>query len=112
MIDTEVPSYVSVGDYVEITTENEVMLKHILALYGIPLVIMLGTIFILNAILKMPNKDIISAFAGLASLAVSFFILKAYDKKKWVKCSKIYSWQKIIKKVNNEFIWFAIWKYN
>jgi len=32
---------INVGDYVEIRAENEVMLKHIAVLYGLPLLLML-----------------------------------------------------------------------
>jgi positive regulator of sigma E activity len=32
-----------------------------------------------------PDKDIISAVASVASLALSFFILKSYDKKEMKK---------------------------
>lgn len=85
-IKTEVTDDIKVGDYVEITTENEVMFKHILMMYGTPLLILLGTIFVTNMLLHSnPNKDMISAIAGLASLAVSFFILKAYDKSEMKK---------------------------
>ena len=81
-INVEVSDDIKVGDYVEISTENEVMFKHILMLYGTPFVLMLGTIFAVMFLLQnSPNKDIISAFAGIASLGVSYFILKNYDKK-------------------------------
>jgi sigma-E factor negative regulatory protein RseC len=84
---TDVPDNfeINVGDYVEITTENEVMLKHIMMLYGMPLALMLGVIFAVYFLLDIPNKDIISALAGLASLFVSYFILKAYDKSEMSK---------------------------
>jgi sigma-E factor negative regulatory protein RseC len=80
--ETDINGEYEVGDYVEITTENDVMLKQILMLYGIPFVIMLSTIGIVQMLLfNNPNKDMISAVASVASLAVSYFILKAYDKK-------------------------------
>lgn len=85
MFETEVEGDYAVGDYVEITTENEVLLKQIVILYGIPFVIMMATIGIVQIILDSPNKDIISALASVASLAVSFFILKAYDKNEMKK---------------------------
>jgi hypothetical protein len=36
-------------------------------------------------ILKGPNKDILSAVASLFSLIISFFLLKAYDKREMKK---------------------------
>ncbi|MDD4779275.1 MAG: SoxR reducing system RseC family protein [Tissierellia bacterium] len=81
-VDVEVSNDIKVGDYVEINTENEIMLKHILMLYGMPLIILLGTIFIVYYLLdNVSNRDAISAICGLASLIVSFFILKKYDKR-------------------------------
>ena len=71
---------INVGDYVEIRAENEVMLKHIMVLYGLPLLMMIATVFVAQMILSGPNKDIISAIASVFSLIVSFFLLKAYDK--------------------------------
>ena len=71
---------INVGDFVEIRAENEVMLKHILVLYGLPLLLMIFTVFIVHMVLNGPNKDIISAVASLFSLIISFFLLKAYDK--------------------------------
>lgn len=86
IFETDIAGDYEVGDYVEITTENEVMLKQIAMLYGIPLLIMLAVIGIFQLMLKEnPNKDIISAIASVLSLAVSFFILKAYDKKEMEK---------------------------
>jgi len=70
---------------VEIRAENEVMLKHIAVLYGLPLLLMLVTVFIFQMILKGPNKDIISAVASLFSLIISFYLLKAYDKSEMKK---------------------------
>lgn len=91
-IETEVTDDIQVGDYVEITTENDVMFKHILMLYGMPLVLMIGTIFIVNALMNgNSNKDAISALAGLASLVVSHFILKSYDKNEMKKNSIKYT---------------------
>lgn len=80
LIETEINDDYSVGDYVEITTENDVAFKHILALYGIPFSILIATIVLFQLVLTGPNKDIISAIASLASLIVSFFIIKLYDK--------------------------------
>ena len=58
------------------------MFKHILMLYGTPFVIMLGTIFVFMFLFKnSSNRDLISALSGLASLGLSYFILKNYDKK-------------------------------
>ncbi|WMJ75831.1 MULTISPECIES: SoxR reducing system RseC family protein [unclassified Sedimentibacter] len=86
MFETEISGDYEVGDYVEITTENSVVLKQILMLYGIPFVIMLITIGIVQLIfMNNANKDMISAVASIASLAVSYFILKAYDKKEMKK---------------------------
>lgn len=84
-VETEITSDYEIGDYVEITTENEVLLKHILFLYGIPLLFMMGTIGIVQLLLDSPNKDMISAVASLLSLVVSYFILKAYDKNEMKK---------------------------
>ena len=85
IFETEIEGDYEVGDYVEITTENEVVLKQIALLYGIPFVIMMATIGLVQLVLQGPNKDLISAVAAVASLAVSFFILKAYDKKEMKK---------------------------
>ena len=80
-VEAEVTPDIQIGDYVEITTENEVMFKHILMLYGMPLALVLFTIFVVYYLLgTTPNKDIISAVLGLLSLIVSHFILKKYDK--------------------------------
>jgi len=45
---SDVEDQINVGDFVEINTENEVMLKHIAVLYGLPLVLMLATVFIFS----------------------------------------------------------------
>ena len=77
---------INVGDYVEIKAENEVRLKHIVVLYGLPLLWMIVTVIIVQAILATrPDKDIISAIASLFSLIISFFLLKAYDKREMKK---------------------------
>jgi len=86
IFETEFNGEYEVGDYVEITTENEVLLKQIAILYGIPFLIMIATIGIVQMLLvENPNKDLISAIASVASLVVAFFILKAYDKKEMKK---------------------------
>ncbi len=86
IFETDITGDYEVGDYVEITTENEVLLKQIAMLYGIPFLIMLATIGIFQLLLRNnPDKDIISAVASVASLALSFFILKGYDKKEMKK---------------------------
>lgn len=85
IIETDVTSDYEVGDYVEITTENEVLLKHILVLYGVPLLIMMCVIGIVQLFSNSPEKDMISAVSALLSLVVSFFILKAYDRKEMKK---------------------------
>ena len=82
---SDIEDEINVGDYVEIKAENEVMLKHIAVLYGLPLVLMLATVFVFQMILSSPNKDIISALASLFSLIISFYILKAYDKREMKK---------------------------
>ncbi|HCX63038.1 SoxR reducing system RseC family protein [Sedimentibacter sp.] len=84
-IETDITGDYEVGDYVEITTENEVMMKHILVLYGVPLLIMMGVIGIVQLLSNSPNKDMISAVSALLSLVVSYFILKAYDKREMKK---------------------------
>lgn len=81
-INIEVTDDINIGDFVEISTETNIMLKHILVLYGTPLVIMLGTIFMFMIILKNnKNSDLISGLAGIASLFFSHILLKKYDKK-------------------------------
>ncbi len=81
-IQTEVNEELKVGDYVEIVTENEIMFKHILMLYGMPLIILLGTIFVFNYLLRnFANKDVISAVLGLCSLGLSYVILRKYDER-------------------------------
>ncbi len=85
VFETEMNGDYEVGDYVEITTENEVVFKQIFMLYGIPFLIMMATIVIVQLLSHSPDKDIISAVASVASLVVSFFILKAYDKKEMKK---------------------------
>lgn len=83
--DIEDTDNIEVGDFVEISTENEVMLKHIAVLYGLPLLLMIATVFLVQAILSSPNKDMISAVASVFSLIISFYLLKAYDKKEMKK---------------------------
>ena len=92
IFETDITGDYEVGDYVEITTENEVLLKQIAMLYGIPFIIMLATIGIYQLLLRNnPDKDIISAVASVASLALSFFILKSYDKKEMKKNTLIFT---------------------
>lgn len=86
IFETEFSGDYEVGDYVEISTENDVMLKQILMLYGIPFVIMLATIGIVQLLIfNNPNKDLISAVASVVSLALAYFILKIYDKNEMKK---------------------------
>ncbi len=85
IIETDVDGDYEVGDYVEITTGNEVLMKHILVLYGMPLLIMICVIGAVQLLSNSPNKDMISAVSALLSLVVSYFILKAYDKKEMEK---------------------------
>lgn len=75
------------GDFVEIKSENNVLLKHMIMMFIMPLCLMLCVIFITNFILKNSNKDLISIICGILSLFVSFFILKWYDKKEMKKNS-------------------------
>lgn len=81
IVETEINEGYEVGDYVEITTENEVAFKQIFILYGIPFGMMMITIFAVQLLSNSPNKDMISAVASVLSLGVSFVLLKAYDKK-------------------------------
>lgn len=91
-INIEVSDDIKVGDFVEISTETNIMLKHILVLYGTPLVIMLGTIFLFMSLLKNnPNSDLISGLAGIGSLFISHIILKRYDKKELAQNTVKYS---------------------
>ena len=85
LVETDINDGFEVGDFVEITTENEVMFKHIMVMYGIPFLLMVGTIALVQLLSNSPSKDTISAIGALASLSVSFFILKAYDKKEMKK---------------------------
>lgn len=85
LFETDITSDYNVGDYVEITTENEVVFKQIFILYGVPFILMMATIGIVQLLLDSPNTDMISAVASVASLAVSYFILKAYDKREMKK---------------------------
>ncbi len=86
IFETELEGSYKIGDYVEITTENEVVIKQIAMLYGLPFLVMLVTIGIIQLLIfNNPNKDMISAIASIASLVLSFFILKAYDKKEMKK---------------------------
>lgn len=84
-IETDVTGDYKVGDYVEITTGSETMLKHVLVLFGVPLLIMLIVIVTIQLVSDSPGKDIISGISSILSLAVSSFILKAYDKKEMKK---------------------------
>ncbi len=84
-IETDVTGDYKVGDYVEITTGSETMLKHVLVLFGVPLLIMLIVIVTIQLVSDSPRKDIISGISSVLSLAVSSFILKAYDKKEMKK---------------------------
>lgn len=85
-VETETNGDYEVGDYVEITTENDVALKQIAMLYGIPFSIMIITIVIVQFLLtNNPNKDILSAIASVLSLVLAYFILKAYDKNEMKK---------------------------
>ncbi|MEL7647106.1 MAG: SoxR reducing system RseC family protein [Sedimentibacter sp.] len=85
IVESDIDGDYEVGDYVEITTENEVMFKHILILYGIPFAVMMVAIFLVQLLVSGPGKDVISAVSAIASLVVSFFILKAYDKNEMKK---------------------------
>ena len=85
VIETDITDDFEVGDFVEITTGNEVMFKHIMVMYGVPFLLMIGTIALLELLLNSPSKDTISAVGALASLVVSYYILKAYDKKEMAK---------------------------
>ncbi|MFA9423616.1 MAG: SoxR reducing system RseC family protein [Sedimentibacter sp.] len=83
--ETEITSEYKEGEFVEITTESEVVFKQIFVLYGVPFLLMVSTIAIVQLLLDTSNKDVISAVASLASLVVSYFILKAYDKREMKK---------------------------
>ncbi len=85
IVETDINEGYEVGDYVEITTENEVAFKQILILYGTPFGMMMLTILAVQILSSSPNKDIISAVASVLSLGVSFVLLKAYDKKEMKK---------------------------
>lgn len=86
-----------IGDKVEVFSENVNILKYSLILYGVPLILMVTVIFVLSGIFKGDDGQIFAALGGLASLILSFFILKAYDKKESSKkCFKYY-----IKKIDN-----------
>ncbi len=83
--ETDITSDYKEGDFVEITTESEVVFKQIFVLYGVPFLLMITTIALVQLLVNNSNKDVISAVAALASLIVSYFILKSYDKKEMKK---------------------------
>ncbi|MEA5095745.1 hypothetical protein SDC9_97611 [bioreactor metagenome] len=85
IVETEINEGYEVGDYVEITTENEVAFKQIFILYGIPFGLMMITIAAVQLLSTSPNKDMISAVASVLSLGVSYILLKAYDKREMKK---------------------------
>ncbi|QSX06425.1 SoxR reducing system RseC family protein [Sedimentibacter sp. zth1] len=87
---------VKVGDTVEVFSEDINVLKYALVLYGLPLLLMVAVILMTNAIFKGENGQLYAGLCGIASLAVSFIILKIYDKKESSKKSFKYF---IVKKV-------------
>ncbi len=67
------------GDNVELSSENISVLKYAFVLYGLPLVIMVGVIFLVSNLVEGETGQIFAALGGILSLILSFFILKKYD---------------------------------
>ena len=71
---------ISVGDEVEIFSEDVNVLKYSFVLYGVPLVIMVSVIFLVSFLIKGEDGQLYGGLLGILSLILSFFILKKYDK--------------------------------
>lgn len=73
---------IQVGDQVDVMSSSDELLKYSIILYGVPLVVMVGTLFIIYALLKSnPNVELYAGIGSLLSLFLSSFILKKYDIK-------------------------------
>lgn len=70
-----------VGDPVNLEFKTTKMLKASLALYILPLIMMVLGILISNKLQGENPSDIISFISGIAALAVSYGILSIFDKK-------------------------------
>lgn len=88
----------SVDDWVEITSEEVNVLKYCFILYGVPLIIMLAVILLASLIFKGDSAQLYSGLCGIASLGLSYFILKKYDEK---EASKKNLKHKIVRIINN-----------
>lgn len=78
---------IAVGDDVEVFSEDVNVLKYSFVLYGVPLVIMVAVIFLVSFLIKGEDGQLYGALLGILSLALSFFILRKYDKMETSKKS-------------------------
>lgn len=79
-IEADIIPNIEIGDEVEISSEDLNILRYSFVLYGLPLAIMVIVILIANSLIKSEDGQVYAALFGLISLALSFFILKKYDK--------------------------------
>ncbi len=78
---------IAVGDEVEIFSEDVNVLKYSFVLYGVPLAIMVAVIFLVSFLIKGEKGQLYAALLGILSLALSFFILRKYDRMETSKKS-------------------------
>jgi sigma-E factor negative regulatory protein RseC len=68
------------GQLLEVTTKDQNILAFSAIAYGIPLLVMVGTILLVYQLAPDSQKDAFSAIAGVLSLSVSFFLLRLLDR--------------------------------
>ncbi|MGB4440012.1 MAG: SoxR reducing system RseC family protein [Sedimentibacter sp.] len=94
-IQTDVDDDINEGDYVEISSESDVVLSNSI-MHALPVILIIISVIAVQLLPFVQNREIASALAVLLSLIVSQFILKFYDKKKMKSNTRLF---KIGKKV-------------
>jgi len=98
-IQTDVGDDVHAGDYVEISAECEAAFNKSLYQYTVPVILMIGSVILVQLMPRIQNKSMVSALAVIFSLIISQFVLNFYDKKKMKNNARLF---KVGKKYNGK----------
>ncbi len=70
-----------VGDRVILEVNNKNYLRYILLVYAVPLMFFVVGVFLSSLVLKEDDRQILSFFIGLISMAISYILIKKIDDK-------------------------------
>lgn len=89
-IQTEVAEDVNVGDYVEISSESDVVINNSIMQYAVPVILIIISTIAVQFLPFVQNKEIATALAVVLSVVTSQYILKFFDKKKMQNNARLF----------------------